>query len=546
MFEKLRKLLVIAGVLLLGNVWADAQENLSALLPLPNRIRTIETPGDFFLSSRTSIYINSVSLTFEASELQRILQTRTGLSPEIVPVREQASILLCVDSSLTGREHYVLDVSSRKLTITGSTSEAVFRGLMTLDQILLGDVCRTVRRQIAPVYIEDEPRFAYRALMLDPARHFLPVKDVKFFIDQMARYKYNVLQLHLTDDQGWRIEIKKYPALTRIGARRNPETGSQGPDNGFYTQDQLKELVRYAADRHIEIIPELDIPGHTVAVLSAYPGLGCTPADTLPKVMGKTENLMLCAAHEKVYTLYRDILAEVASLFPSEWIHLGGDEAAVSQNWLKCDRCRALMKKRNYTEAGELMNYFFGKILPDVRKNGKKAILWCELDRIAPPAHDYLFPYPSDVTLVSWRYGLTPLCLDLTAKSGNKLIMAPGEYAYLDYPQWKGDLPEFNNWGMPLTSLETCYRFDPGYGKPLAEQTHILGITGTLWGEAMKDINRVTYMAYPRALALAEAGWTRMEFRDWDSFKVRLYPNLFNLIKQGVSVRVPFEIVSRP
>lgn len=124
--------------------------------------------------------------------------------------------------------------------------------------------------------------------------------------------------------------------------------------------------------------------------------------------------------------------------------------------------------------------------------------------------------------------------------------MAPGEYAYLDYPQWKGDLPEFNNWGMPLTSLETCYRFDPGYGKPLAEQTHILGITGTLWGEAMKDINRVTYMAYPRALALAEAGWTRMEFRDWDSFKVRLYPNLFDLIKQGVSVRVPFEIVSRP
>ena len=147
--------------------------------------------------------------------------------------------------------------------------------------------------------------------------------------------------------------------------------------------------------------------------------------------------------------------------------------------------------------------------------------------------------------LITWRAGLTPKCIELTAKHGNPLIMAPGEYTYLDYPQLKGDLPEFKNWGMPVTTLETCYRFDPGYGLPAAQQAHILGITGTLWGEAMQDINRVTYMTYPRGLALAEAGWTQMEHRSWDSFKERMYPNLMNLMKHGVFVRVPFEIVPR-
>ncbi|MDE6181039.1 MAG: family 20 glycosylhydrolase, partial [Phocaeicola sp.] len=238
-----------------------------------------------------------------------------------------------------------------------------------------------------------------------------------------------------------------------------------------------------------------------------------------------------------------DIIREIAEIFPSSSIHLGGDEAAIEKNWTRCDRCQLLMKQLGYTKESQLMNYFFGKILTSVGKYGKKAMLWCELDNIYMPANEYLFDYPKDVTLVTWRNGLTPKCIELTGKYGNPLIMAPGEYAYLDYPQLKGDLPEFNNWGMPVTTLETCYRFDPGYELPDTQQSHILGICGTLWGEAMKDINRVTYMTYPRGLALAEAGWTHMEHRCWDSFKERMYPNLMNLMKQGVSVRVPFEIV---
>lgn len=532
---------------LLTAVSSFGQNNVSALLPLPNHIEQVVGEKNFAITQQTVVKTNLPKQAFCLGELQRILTERFDKS---VPVAESQSdgyasvIELCTDSGIRGEEHYMIEVSENKLSVKGSTQKALFYGLKTLDQMLLGDVCNTMRKQVAPIRIDDEPRYGFRALMLDPARHFLPLEDVKFYINQMSKYKYNILQLHLTDDQGWRVEIKAHPRLTEVGAFRNPKAGPNGPDNGFYTQEQLKELVRYAAERHIEIIPELDVPGHTVAVLAAYPELGCTHTDTIPKEIGKTVNLMLCANNEKVYAVYDDIMKEIAAIFPSSKIHLGGDEAAIEKNWTQCDRCQSLMRQLGYTKESQLMNYFFHKILVSVRKYGKEPMLWCELDNIHMPANDYLFDYPKDVTLVTWRNGLTPKCIEQTAKHGNALVMAPGEFAYLDYPQLKGDLPEFNNWGMPVTTLETCYRFDPGYGLPAAQQSHILGISGTLWGEAIKDINRATYMTYPRGLALAEAGWTKMEHRSWDSFKERMYPNLMNLMKQGVSIRVPFEIVT--
>lgn len=541
------KKLKLVSLFLLTAACSFGQSNTSALLPLPNHIEQVTGKKNFTITQQTTVKTNLPKQAFCLFELQRILRDRVG-QPAIIggfTASGNSLIELSTDPEIKGKEHYILDISENKVSIKGATQDALFYGLKTLDQILLGDVCNTANKQIAPIRIDDEPRFGYRALMLDPARHFLPVEDVKFYIDQMAKYKYNVLQLHLTDDQGWRVEIKKHPGLTETGAFRNPQTGSNGPDNGYYTQQQLKDLIRYAADRNVEIIPELDIPGHTVAVLATYPELGCTHTDTIQKIMGKTVDLMLCANNDKVYTVYDDIIKEIAELFPSSKIHLGGDEAVIEKNWTKCDRCQSLMKQLGYTKESQLMNYFFDKILASVRKYGKEPVLWCELDNIRMPANKYLFDYPKDVTLITWRAGLTPKCIELTAKHGNSLIMAPGEYTYLDYPQFKGDLPEFNNWGMPVTTLETCYQFDPGYGLPAAQQAHILGISGTLWGEAIKDINRVTYMTYPRGLALAEAGWTQMEYRNWDSFKERMYPNLMNLMKLGVSIRIPFEIVPR-
>ena len=521
-----------------------AQSNTAALIPMPNHIEKSKDNSTFQFNERTVINSSLQSNSFILQELTRIIENHMQLSPAVDNKRNKNRIEIEVDSTLKEKEHYTLEVDKRGISIKGGSQGALFMALQTLDQILIGDFCNTADKKIEHIRIDDKPRFAHRAVMIDPARHFLPVKDVKFFIDQMARFKYNVLQLHLTDDQGWRIEIKSHPKLTKIGAfRNNGKTPS--PDNGYYTHEDIKEIIAYAAERNIEVIPELDIPGHSVAILKAYPELGCAFRHSHEKNLGSTTNMMLCADEEKVYTIYEDIIREVAMLFPSKRIHLGGDEAAVKENWAKCDDCLAMMQKAGYDKPSQLMIPFFNRMLDIVRKNGKEAILWCELDNIWPPANDYLFPYPQDVTLVTWRNALTPKCIELTEKYGHNLIMAPGEHAYLDYPQYHGDLPEFNNWGMPVTTLEQSYKLDPGYGLPQAGQAHIQGVMATLWAEAIRDINRLTYMTFPRGMAIAEAGWSNMENRSWESFKKRIYPNIMDMMKSGVSVRVPFEIVER-
>ena len=503
-----------------------AQDYQSALMPMPNSVTSVKGKPFKITPNKLSVYTNSSELRFETDVLQQIMKER--MNEDIAVANNQgAAIHLLIEPTLTGNEHYLLSIDKNKIVIKGRTPGAIYYGLMTLDQLMLGDVCATANKEIHPVLIDDEPRFAFRALMLDPARNFLPVKDVKFYIDQISKYKFNTLQLHLTDDQGWRMEIETHPTIA---------------SKQHYTKTELKDIIEYANERNIEIIPELDIPGHTVAILAALPELGCSHTDTMPKIVGKTTDMMLCANNEKVYQVYQDIIKEVAELFPSKYIHLGGDEAVVEKNWTKCERCKKLAHQLGYTKAYQLMIPFFHRMLGFVEENHKKPILWCELNSIYYPATDYLFPYPKNVTLVSWRGGLTPTSLDLAYKHGNRIIAAPGEYAYLDYPQLKGDLPEFNNWGMPVTTLQDCYKFDPGYNLPAEEQQNIWGMMGTLWGEAMPNINRVTYMTFPRAFALSEAGWTQMKSRNWNSFKQRLYPNLLDLIKDGVSVRAPFEI----
>ena len=504
-----------------------AQDNFSALLPLPNEISRKGGESCFTVDGKkTLISYESEELEFAAEMLQEVLMRnmneRVGLSEG-----GNGALKLILDPTLENREQYIIDVGRKGVVIRGATRGAVFYGVVTLEQLLMGDVCLTSQKKIRGVRINDRPRFGYRAFMLDPARNFLPVESVKFFIDIMSKFKYNVLQLHLTDDQGWRVYIEKYP---RLASKKH------------YTKEELKEIIRYAEQRNITVVPELDIPGHTSAMLSVFPEFKCVNRDSVPIVVGKTVNMMLCASADGVYSVLDNIIKEVAEIFPSEYIHLGGDEAAVAENWAKCRRCAGLMKKMGYSKPAQLMIPFFGQVMESVRRAGKKTILWCELDNIYLPVTDYLFPYPKETVLVSWRGGLTPKCLEFTRRYGNSVIMAPGEYAYLDYPQYVGDFPEFNNWGMPVTTLETCYRFDPGYGQPQEGQEHVMGIMATLWGEAIKDINRATYMAYPRGLALAEAGWTEMENRSWESFKSRMYPNLMSLMKQGVSVRVPFEI----
>ncbi len=523
-----------------------AQSNTSALIPYPNHIELAEKgEGYFSLSEKVSIVHNLPSHSICLQELEKIVKQHTGI--QLRDNKEATRIIeLLIDPSIQGEEGYILHVTQQKISLKGRSNTGVLYALMSLDQILLGDVLHTAQKRIEAVRIEDSPRFAFRALMLDPARHFLPVEDVKFYIREMARYKYNTLQLHLTDDQGWRMEIKSHPGLTELGARRNPNAAAaQGMDNGFYTQEELKSLVAYAAQYGIDIIPEIDVPGHTAALLAVYPHLACSHRQNEKINIGKSVNVMLCASNKDASKVLADIIKEVAEIFPSPYIHLGGDESHIESNWAKCEKCQSLMKEKSYTKPAQLMNDFFAPLFASVREHKKRAMLWCELDSAYMPAHEYLFDYPKDVVLITWRNGLTPKCIELTQKSQHSLIMAPGEYCYFDYPQHPGDLPEFNNWGMPVTSLEKCYQLDPAYALGEKEQAHIMGVNGTLWGEAIQNIDRAMYMTYPRALALSEAGWTEMKHRNWDSFKQRLYPNVLSLIKRGVFVRAPFELKKR-
>lgn len=526
-------------IILFISLSLQAQDNLSALMPYPNHI---EVGKDFFVvSDNMGISCSSTNLEYQSERLKQAFKKYFN-SNVASDESKNAKIKLQINKNIVGEEAYKLTITSDQINIEGKTPAGILYGVITLEQIISGDAYHSKQGKIQTIFIDDEPAFGTRALMLDPARHFLPVDDVKSYIDQMAKYKYNTLQLHLTDDQGWRIEIKSHPQLTQIGGFRKPNDKNNTSDNGFYTQNQLKDIVTYAQERNIEIIPEIDIPGHTAAILVAYPDLRCDFMKDSVFVFGKTENVMLSAANPKVYEVLNDIIREISEIFPSKTIHLGGDESAIESNWAKSPENIQLMEKNGYSEPRQLMNIFFGHIFESINKYDMHAILWCELDNIRMPASEYLFDYPQNVTLVSWRYGLTPKCIELSQQSGNPLLLAPGEYCYFDYPQYKNDLPEFLNWGMPTTTLQLTYEFDPTYNLSADQTSHITGVMGTLWAEAIKDINRVNYMTWPRGLALAEAGWTKMENRNWESFKTRLYPNIMQLMKEGISVRAPFEI----
>lgn len=499
----------------------QAQNPLGALLPMPNKISLSDATADLNLGHISVFQSNLLDTSPVIKEFKLILNKRLNHNPLTI-AKSGAKIVINIDTILKGQEHYTIKTDKNSLIISGASEAALFRAMQTLDQILLGDAVRTTKKCIAQLFIDDSPRYERRILMLDPARNFLPVEDVKRYINEMAKYKFNVLQLHLTDNEGWRFQVKSHPELTSNGK--------------FYSHDDLKDLIKYAEERFIEIVPELDIPGHTIGILNIHPEFACTFTDSVAIKKAGGAGGMLCASQSGVYNLYKDIIKEVAEVFPSKYIHLGGDEAVLERNWGICDLDRKLMKELGYSKPADLMNYFFERMLSFVRNQGKHPILWCELDNIYMPANDYLFPYPKDVVLVTWRMGLTPKCQELTSASGHTLIMAPGEYAYFDYPQYKNDFPEFNNWGMPMTTLQKAYELDPG------TNANIQGVMGTLWGEAIPDINRASYMTYPRALALAEAGWSQMRSRNWNSFKERLIPVLGDMLSRGVSYRAPFEI----
>lgn len=436
-------------------------------------------------------------------------------------------------SPALGKEEYRLTITGKGISVMGGSPAGVFYGMQSLLQLFPAAIEGnspegTTSWKLPLVSIQDRPRFAWRGLMLDVSRHFFTVAQVKQYIDEMVKYKFNLLHLHLTDDQGWRIEIKSLPKLTQVGAWRVDKTGTfgsfsnPGPDEprtygGFYTQDDIRELVRYARERYVNILPEIDIPGHSLAAIASYPELSCTPGtyrvNSGERFMiwpGNGEHFYglldntICPANEKAYEFLDKVFTEVAQLFPFEYIHVGGDETA-RNFWEKSEQIKALMQKENLKNLDEVQSYFVKRVEKIITAKGKKLIGWDEiLDGGLPPS----------ATVMSWR-GLKGGIE--AAKQGHEVVMSPTDFAYIDYMQGDAVIepPVYAS-----LRLKKAYQFEPvpdGVNASLVK-----GGQANLWTEQVYNMRHAEYMTWPRGFAIAEVLWSPKDSRNWTDFVKRV------------------------
>lgn len=448
----------------------------------------------------------------------------------------KAKVVASIDASLPA-EGYHLHAEGKDIRIVGGDEAGVFYGRMTLDQLRISG-CPAVD-------IVDAPRTPIRELMIDPARIFIPFDVLKDYIVEMARYKLNTLHLHLVDDQAWRLEIKAYPELTEQASFRVGMDDMLRPIGGYYTQEQMRELCEFAARYHVTIIPELELPGHEVAAIHALPWLTCHEEKLPIRTTCGVSNELLCPSRESTYGFLSTVLREMADIFPAPYVHLGGDEAGnpALDCWTTCASCQTL-KEQLFLADGQseqatatrgqrdgnwrLQQYMFDRVISLLRDTlGKTPMFWYETD--------FRNIQPGCITF-AWRHGLTQAAIDAAKRCNAKIILCPGEHCYLDYPMDYGDMPEVN-WGMPTTTLEQTYRLDPAWGNgPEFEANCLMGVAGTLWTECIPSPERLFYMTYPRALALAEAGWTPQVHRNWDGFQQRLSPIVRDMLHRGICV----------
>jgi hexosaminidase len=435
------------------------------------------------------------------------------------------------DQSLSD-EGYTLKVTEDGAHVAARTPAGLFYGAVTLWQLLTVFPAQSGVAQIRAMEIQDSPRFAWRGLMLDSARHYQSPEYVKRFIDWMAQHKLNVLHWHLTDDQAWRLEIKKYPRLASVGGWRVPEgqaarkdidpaTGKPRLHGGIYTQEQARDIVKYAASRHVKVVPEIEMPGHATAAIVAYPQLGVQPFASrlkeVPSDWGVYENLF--NVEESTFKFLEDVLTEVMDVFPGEYIHVGGDEA-VKPQWEASPRVKARMKELGVANAHDLQGYFIQRMGKFIDSKGRKLIGWDEiLEGGVPP----------NATVMSWR-GIDGAIA--AAKAGHDTVLSPAPDLYFDHWQSAGDLSPGRSGTL---SLEMVYNFQPVPDSiPEDQRQHILGLQANLWSEMMRTEDRVTYMTFPRIAALAEVAWSPASRINWADFQRRLEPQLKRYDKQGI------------
>ncbi|WP_263602785.1 family 20 glycosylhydrolase [Chryseobacterium sp. PET-29] len=424
------------------------------------------------------------------------------------------------------KEKYSIDISPRAIVISSNTDQGYFLALQTLIQLLEQ---YKDSGKIPAMKIEDEPKFAWRGMHLDVCRHFFTVDEVKQYIDYLAMYKLNTFHWHLTDDQGWRIEIKKYPKLTQIGSKRKESMIGAYVDNTFdgkpygpyfYTQDQIKEVVKYAQERHITVVPEIEMPGHALAALSAYPELACTKGPFEPATKWGVFDDVFCPK-EETFTFLENVLDEVIQLFPSQYIHIGGDECPKTR-WKECPHCQKLIRKNNLKDEHGLQSYFIHRIEKYVNSKGRKIIGWDEIleGGLAPNA-----------AVMSWtgiKGGVE------AAKTGHFAVMTPGSYCYFDH--YQGDPATEPNAFGGFTPLDKVYSYNPIPEELNAEQSkYILGVQANLWTEYILDFKQVQYMIFPRLFALSEVGWGTADPKNYKEFEGRVINEFKVLDKMGIN-----------
>lgn len=500
----------------------------ACLIPVPMDLKVKAKAAPLQVAGNWKIVADE-GLANEREHADRILMERNAQQKGA-----QLTMTLAIDPTLTDAEAYTLEVQQKGVVIKGKTAAGVFYGLMTFDQLLRGNAFKVGCDAIPQLALKDQPRTHVRELMVDPCRIFIPYEELKAFVPEMARYKLNVLHLHLVDDQAWTIEIKKYPRLTAEASSRWGMDDMLMPIKGYYTQEQMRDFVAYCAKYHIQVVPEIEMPGHEVAAISVYPELTCQGVRKPIRTTCGVSDELLCAGNEFTYEFLGNVFKELADVFPSEYIHLGGDEAGnpALDCWTNCPKCQALKKKLGITttdrsENWKLQGYLFDRVIDLLRTQYHKTpMFWYETD--------FKKIQPGCVTF-AWRAGLTKEALVAAVENNARILLCPGEHCYFDYPMAKGDMPEVN-WGMPVTSLKAAYDLDPAWGMGEEfEKNNLFGVAGTLWSECINSPERIYYQAYPRALALAEAGWSLQKNRSWEGFLTRLKPTAKDMMRRGIT-----------
>jgi len=501
---------------------------MSQLNIIPRPVYAEKTEGNFVLSDKTIIYLASDSMRSDAELFDEYLNSVYGFELDISSKAPQDSnyIYLALNNS-EDAESYNMSITTGSISITGGEA-GVFYGLQSLKQLL--PLTQGKQLSVDCCEIKDAPRYKWRGMHLDVSRHYFPKEFIEKYIDYLAMYKMNTFHWHLTDDQGWRIEIKKYPKLTEVGAWRNatlkghysewPHQYDSTRYGGFYTQDDIREIVAYAEKRHVTIVPEIEMPGHSMAALASYPNLACSggPFDVATE-WGEFEDVF--CPKEETFKFLEDVLSEVIELFPGKYIHVGGDECP-KVRWKTCSECQELMKKEGLKNEEELQSYFTKRIEQFLNSKGKTLIGWDEIleGGLAPNA-----------TVMSWRGEEGGI---IAARQNHYVVMTPGAYCYFDHYQGN---PKFEPLAIGgYTTVAKVYSYEPSSDSLTPEQqNYILGAQGNVWTEYIPNEKQVEYMIFPRMCALAEVVWSPKELRDYNNFRIRLIKHFELLDRQGIN-----------